>query len=65
MVGLSFGAEIDVAEVPEHLCGCVRVADFVYGVDENLGYVLLTNSANGQVVADAIERRFVGRMVRK
>lgn len=43
----------------------IFIADFVYAVDENRGYVLLTNSANGQVIADALERRFIGRMVRK
>ena len=39
----------------------IFIADFMYGVEENLGYALLTNSANGQRMIDAIERRIFGR----
>ena len=42
----------------------IFIADFVYGVDDNLGYALLTNSANGQRVVDALERRVFGRVLR-
>ena len=39
----------------------IFIADFIYGVEENLGYVLLTNSANGQQMVKAVERRVFGR----
>ena len=39
----------------------IFIADFMYGVEENPGYALLTNSANGQRMVDAIERRIFGR----
>jgi CubicO group peptidase (beta-lactamase class C family) len=41
----------------------IFIADFMYGVDENLGYVLLTNSANGQRMVEPVERRIFGRDV--
>jgi CubicO group peptidase (beta-lactamase class C family) len=41
----------------------IFIADFVYGVEENLGYVLLTNSANGQEMVEPVERRIFGRDV--
>ena len=43
----------------------IFIADFVYGVEENLGYVLLTNSANGQQMIDAVERHVFGRDIRR
>jgi len=43
----------------------IFIADFMYGVEENLGYVLLTNSANGQQMVGAVERRVFGRDVRR
>ena len=39
----------------------IFIADFIYGVEENLGYVLLTNSANGPGMVEAVERRVFGR----
>ena len=39
----------------------IFIADFIYGVEENLGYVLLTNSANGPEMVRAVERRVFGR----
>ena len=39
----------------------IFIADFIYGVEENLGYVLLTNSANGQQVVKDLERHVFGR----
>jgi len=39
----------------------IFIADLIYGIEENLGYVLLTNSANGQRVVQALERRVFGR----
>ena len=42
----------------------IFIADFMYGVEENLGYALLTNSANGQDMVEAVERRIFGRHVR-
>ena len=39
----------------------IFIADFIYGVEENLGYVLLTNSANGQLVVKDLERHVFGR----
>ncbi len=43
----------------------IFIADFIYGVEENLGYVLLTNSSNGQRMVEAVERRVFGRDVRR
>ena len=43
----------------------IFIADFMYGIDENLGYVLLTNSANGQRMVEAVERRVFGRVLRR
>ncbi len=42
----------------------IFIADFMYGVEENLGYVLLTNSARGPRMIDALEERMLGRRVR-
>lgn len=39
----------------------IFIADFIYGVKENLDYVLLTNSANGPPMAKAVERHVFGR----
>jgi len=39
----------------------IFIADFIYGVEENLGYVLLTNSANGPEMVKAVEHRVFGR----
>lgn len=41
------------------------VLDFMYGVEDNLGYALLTNSANGQRMVEAVERRVFGRKIRR
>ena len=41
----------------------IFIADFMYGVEENLGYALLTNSANGQRMVEPVERRIFGRDV--
>jgi CubicO group peptidase (beta-lactamase class C family) len=41
----------------------IFIADFIYGVEENLGYVLLTNSSNGQRMVEAVERRVFGHDV--
>ncbi|MEJ2203907.1 MAG: serine hydrolase [Gemmatimonadota bacterium] len=41
----------------------IFIADFVYCVDDNLGYVLLTNSSNGQRVVEALERRVFGKAI--
>jgi CubicO group peptidase (beta-lactamase class C family) len=43
----------------------IFIADFMYGVEENLGYVLMTNSSNGQRMVEAVERRVFGRGVRR
>lgn len=43
----------------------IFIADFMYGIEENLGYVLLTNSANGQRMVGAVERRVFGRDLRR
>ena len=43
----------------------IFIADFMYGVEENLGYALLTNSSNGQAAVDAVEQRIFGRAVRR
>lgn len=42
----------------------IFIADFMYGVEENLGYALLTNSSNGRRIVEAVERRVFGRQVR-
>jgi len=42
----------------------IFIADFVYGIEENLGYVLLTNSARGQAIADELELRVFGHRLR-
>ena len=38
----------------------IFIADFIYGVEESLGYALLTNSANGQQLVKAVERHLFG-----
>ena len=43
----------------------IFIADFIYGVEENLGYVLLTNSANGPRVIEALEQRMYGRALNR
>jgi hypothetical protein len=43
----------------------IFIADFMYGVEENLGYVLLTNSSNGARITAAVERRMFGRQLRQ
>jgi hypothetical protein len=43
----------------------IFIADFIYGVEENLGYVLLTNSASGQQIVDTLENRVFGRDFRR
>ena len=43
----------------------IFIADFMYGVDENLGYALLTNSSNGPRITAAVQRRIFGRQVRR
>ena len=43
----------------------IFIADLMYGIEENLGYVLLTNSSNGQAAVDAVEQRIFGRRVRR
>ncbi len=43
----------------------IFIADFMYGVEENLGYALLTNSSNGEQVVEAVERRVFGSHVRR
>ena len=42
----------------------IFIADFIYGVKEDLGYVLLTNSSNGPRMVEAVERRVFGRNLR-
>ena len=43
----------------------IFIADFMYGIEENLGYVLLTNSSNGRRLVEAVERRVFGRDVQR
>lgn len=43
----------------------IFIADLMYGVEENIGYVLLTNSSNGQRMIEDVERRVLGRVVRR
>ena len=43
----------------------IFIADFIYGVEENLGYVLLTNSSNGPEMIKAVEGRIFGRDLRR
>ncbi len=43
----------------------IFIADFIYGVEENLGYVLLTNSSNGQRMVETVERRVFGRSLHR
>jgi hypothetical protein len=42
----------------------IFIADFIYGVEENMGYVLLTNSSNGRQMVEALELRVFGRDLR-
>ena len=42
----------------------IFIADLIYGVEEDLGYVLLTNSANGSEMVGALEQRVFGRRLR-
>ena len=39
----------------------IFIADFIYGFEENLGYALLTNSANGTEMVEMVEQRIFGR----
>ena len=39
----------------------IFIADFIYGFEEDLGYALLTNSANGRSMVEAVEKRFFGK----
>jgi CubicO group peptidase (beta-lactamase class C family) len=39
----------------------IFIADFIYEVEANIGYVLLTNSANGQQLVKAVERHLFDR----
>ena len=39
----------------------IFIADFIYGFQENLGYVVLTNSANGAAIVEDIEKRVLNR----
>ena len=41
----------------------IFIADFIYGFEENLGYVLLTNGANGAAIVESIEQRVFGKDV--
>ena len=43
----------------------IFIADFIYGVEENMGYVLLTNSSNGRLMVDPLELRVFGRDLRR
>ena len=43
----------------------IFIADFIYGVEENLGYVLLTNSSNGAALVEPVERHFFGRSLHR
>jgi CubicO group peptidase (beta-lactamase class C family) len=68
---LSWGLGLGVVEGPSGTFvyhggnNVIFIADFLYSVDHNLGYALLTNSANGQRVVEALERRVFGRPVRR
>lgn len=42
----------------------IFIGDLMYGVAENLGYVLLTNSSNGERMIESVEQRVFGRVVR-
>lgn len=39
----------------------IFIADFIYAAHSNLGYVLLTNSASGSAVVEAVEQAVFGR----
>lgn len=39
----------------------IFMADLIYGFEENLGYALLTNSANGAAMIEMVEQRIYGR----
>ena len=39
----------------------IFLADLIYGLEENIGYVLLTNSANGGAMIEQVERRIFGK----
>jgi CubicO group peptidase (beta-lactamase class C family) len=43
----------------------IFIADFIYGVDADFGYVLLTNSANGQALVGPLAARVFGRELRR
>jgi len=69
-VRLSWGLGLGVVDTPEGRYvyhggnNVIFIADFLYGVEEDLGYVLLTNSAKGEAMIEAVERRVFGRNVR-
>ena len=41
----------------------IFIADFIYGFEENLGYALLTNSANGRAMVEMVAQRIYGRQI--
>jgi CubicO group peptidase (beta-lactamase class C family) len=43
----------------------IFIADLIYSVEADLGYVLLTNSANGAEMVSALEDRVFGRRLRR
>jgi CubicO group peptidase (beta-lactamase class C family) len=43
----------------------IFIADLIYGLEDNLGYAILTNSANGPGIVRAVQERFFGIDVRR
>jgi len=64
---LSWGLGLGVVDTPTGRYvyhggnNVIFIADLIYGVEEDLGYVLLTNSANGPGMVTALEERVYGR----
>lgn len=43
----------------------IFIADFIYSIEEDLGYVLLTNSANGPKMVHPLEKHVFGRQLHR
>lgn len=62
-IGLGIVSKADSTYVYHGGNNVIFIADFIYGIEENLGYALLTNSANGQAMVQAVEHHVYGREI--
>lgn len=60
-LGLGVVADEDGTYIYHGGNNVIFIADFIYGFEENLGYALLTNSANGRAMVEGVEQRIFGK----